>query len=216
MEKLRENKGYVIVTSLITLVPMLAGILLWQKLPERMVTHWGAGNIPNGWSSRGFAVFGLPVFCMVCHLICAVSTALDPKRKGISGKVFKLLLLVCPVVSLLCGITIYGYALSMDINMEIFIEVFVGLVFVIAGNYLPKSRQNYTVGIKIPWTLDDEENWNRTHRLAGWIWMLCGLFLMMNAFLNIGGTWVFFVVFVVMILVPVGYSFAYYVRHRKD
>lgn len=215
MEKLKENRGFIIVTSLITLVPMIAGIILWQQLPEQMATTWGTDNIPNGWSSKGFAVFGLPVFCLVVHLFCTLATVLDPKQKGIGGKIFKLILLICPVVSLLCGVTIYSYALSLDINVELGIELLVGLMFVIFGNYLPKCRQNYTVGIKLPWTLEDGENWNHTHRLAGWIWIPCGLFFMVNAFLSIGGAWIFFVVFAVMVLAPVGYSFLYYLRHKK-
>lgn len=194
---------------------MIVGIILWKQLPDQMATHFGEGNVPNGWSSKEFTVFGLPVFCLAAHLLCTFSTAWDPKRQGISSKVFKLILLICPIVSLICGVAVYGYALSWNLNIGILVEEFVGLIFVVVGNYLPKCRQNYTVGIKIPWTLDDEENWNHTHRVAGWIWIPCGLFLMVNAFLNIGGAWIFFAVFAIMIFVPIGYSFIYYLRHKK-
>lgn len=171
--------------------------------------------MPNGWSSKGFAVIGLPLFLLAAHLICTFATALDPKKQGINSKIFKLVLLICPLSSLLCGISIYGYALSYNMNMELFVQIFVGLIFVVAGNYLPKCRQNYTVGIKLPWTLADEENWNRTHRMAGWLWILCGLFFIVNAFLNIGGTWVIFLIIAVMVLVPSGYSFFYYLCSGK-
>lgn len=216
MEKLRENRSYIVVTSLVILIPMIVGFVLWPRLPDQMATHFGSGNVANGWSSKEFSVIGLPLFILGAHLICTFAAAMDPKKQGVSSKIFKLVLLICPLSSLLCGISIYGYALSYNMNMELFIQIFVGFIVVVAGNYLPKCRQNYTVGIKLPWTLADEENWNRTHRLAGWIWVLCGLFFIINSFLNIGGTKIVFTVFAVMILIPTGYSFLSYLFSRKE
>ena len=69
----------------------------------------------------------------------------------------------------------------------------VGIVFVVSGNYLPKSRQNYTIGIKLPWTLADVDNWNKTHRLAGALWIAAGIFVLVRPFLPIRtGLWFFF------------------------
>lgn len=216
MERWKENKTYFIITCVMTILPMMVGIFLWKQLPDRVATHFGTDNIPNGWSSKGFAVFGLPLICLAAHILSAAVTISDPKKKAISNHIFRLVLLICPAASLVCGIAIYGYALSYNLNIGIFTEVFVGVIFVIVGNYLPKCRQNYVVGIKIPWTLADEENWNHTHRLAGWIWVPCGIFFIVNAFFHIGGAWLFFVIFGVMVFVPVGYSFLYYLQHKKE
>jgi len=86
----------------------------------------------------------------------------------------------------------------------------VGLVLAIVGNYLPKCKQSYTIGIKIPWTLSSEENWNRTHRFAGRIWVAGGLLLMLTGF--VGGFWIFLGVVLVMVFAPCIYS---YILHRK-
>ena len=72
------------------------------------------------------------------------------------------------------------------------------------------------MGIKLPWTLNDEENWNRTHRMAGWLWMAGGLVILLNTFLRFGKEWLMVVIFAVIALVPMGYSFGYYVRHRGE
>ena len=85
-----------------------------------------------------------------------------------------------------------------------------GLMFIIVGNYLPKCKQNYTIGIKIPWTLNSEENWNKTHRFAGWLWTICGILIMLTGFL--GSFWVFLPIALLMVIVPVVYS---YILHRK-
>ena len=73
MKLLKENKGFIILTGLAVLLPMAAGILLWDQLPETLATHFGPDNEPNGWSSRTFAVFGLPLFCFAGHLVSAIS-----------------------------------------------------------------------------------------------------------------------------------------------
>lgn len=88
--------------------------------------------------------------------------------------------------------------------------ILVGVVFIIIGNYLPKCRQSYTVGIKLPWTLDSEENWNRTHRMAGGLWMAGGAVLMLLSLLGQISVFIFLPVVLVMTLVPTVYSYLLY------
>ena len=213
---LKKNKGYMIVSSLVILIPMIVGLLFWEKLPETMATHFDTNGEANGWSSKPFAVFGIPLFIQACHWLCAVGTQFDPRHKNINEKIYRLILFICPLISLICAASLYPYALGMDVNAMFIAELFVGGVLIVVGNYLPKCRQNYTVGIKLPWTIHDEENWNRTHRMAGWLWMAGGLVILLNTFLGIGREWLPVVIFAIIVLVPVGYSFGYYMKHRED
>lgn len=213
---LKKNKGYMIVSSLVILIPVIVGVLLWDKLPETMATHFDVSGEADGWSSKPFAVFGIPLFILACHWLGAVGIQFDPRHKNINEKVYRLCLFICPVVSLICAVGLYPYALGMDVNSAFLAELFVGGILVIIGNYLPKCRQNYTVGIKLPWTIHDEENWNRTHRMAGWLWMAGGLVILLNTFLRFGKEWLMVVIFAVIALAPMGYSFGYYVRHRGE
>nr|WP_275450028.1 SdpI family protein [Clostridium massiliodielmoense] len=78
------------------------------------------------------------------------------------------------------------------------------------GNYLPKCKQNYTVGIKLPWTLNSEENWNKTHRLGGYVWMAGGLILCILTWLNIYRQIATIVIVVIISVIPIVYSFLLY------
>ena len=89
-------------------------------------------------------------------------------------------------------------------------ELFMGLLFIIVGNYLPKSRQNYTVGIRVPWTLADEENWNRTHRMAGFLWVLCGILLLVCALCRVRNPVLIFGLLFVITIIPIVYSYLLY------
>ena len=155
---LKRNKKTIILTALVTALPMLLGLALWSRLPETIATHFDVNGVADGWSSKTFAVFGLPAFLVAVHLICAFGTMMDPKRKNIQDMMYKLVLWICPIVSILtCG-AVYLYALGMEVNMALIAELMVGVMFIVVGNYLPKCRQSYTMGIKLPWTLHDDEN----------------------------------------------------------
>ena len=200
-----------IVTSLVTLAPILVGLILWNRLPDPMPTHWNMAGEVDGWSSKAFAVFFLPAFLMAMEWFCMLMTVVtDPKRDNHSEKVVKLVLWIMPLMSIVLHAFTYAAALGRDVPVERFMPIFLGLVFVIIGNYLPKCKQNYTIGIKIPWALNSEENWNKTHRFAGILWVACGLAITVTGFF--GGTWIFFAITGVMVLAPVAYSYWLYTR----
>ena len=210
MKLIKKYLSTMIAASVVILIPMVVGLLLWNRLPEQITIHWGLNNTPDGWAGKQIVVFGMPALLLAVQWVGVLLTSLDPKVKNADGKPMKLVLWLIPAISLVvCGV-IYGYALGLDFNMDNVALLLVGLLFVIIGNYLPKCKQSYTVGIKIPWTLNSEENWFRTHRMAGRLWTVCGLAMMVTAFL--GGFWVFMVITLVMVLVPVLYSWVLYRR----
>ena len=207
---IKKHWKTLVVTSIIILLPIVAGLVLWNDLPEKIPTHWNAAGEVDGWSSKAFAVFGLPLILLAAQWLCALSTAADPKKQNHSQKVYQLVLWIIPVIGLLLGVITCATALGKAVPVEVVLPVFMGLVFTVIGNYLPKCKQNYTIGIKIPWTLSSEENWNRTHRFAGRLWLVCGLVIMLTGFF--GGFWIFFGIVLVMVLAPLAYS---YLLHRK-
>lgn len=92
----KKNKKIILITSMITILPILAGLILWNKLPEQVATHFDANGIPNGYSSRAFAVFGPYLICLFAHLFCAFGTLADPKKQAIGQKMYALILWICP------------------------------------------------------------------------------------------------------------------------
>lgn len=212
---LKKNKGLMILTSVIILLPVLAGILLWDRLPEQMVTHWGGNGEADGWSSRPVAVFGLPLFLLAIHWMGVWLTGQDRRNRNQNEKILQMMFWIAPVISLFGMGSTYAAALGQSLRIDRLALLLLGIVFTIIGNYLPKCRQNYTIGIKIIWTLSDEENWNATHRLAGKIWTAGGLLLLLCAFLP--GTvlpWVMPMVLGIMVVIPIVYSWWFH-RNQK-
>lgn len=207
---IKKNWKVLLVTSIMILLPILVGLILWDQLPEQMPTHWNESGEVDGWSSKSFAIFGLPLIMLALQWICFLGTGADPKKENHPPKVLHLVLWIIPALSLLLHAVTYAVALGKDVRMEMIMPIVIGLVFAIIGNYLPKCQQNYTIGIKIPWTLNSEENWNRTHRFAGKLWTVSGLVIMLTGFF--GGFGIFLGVVILMVFAPFIYS---YLLHRK-
>lgn len=211
---LKKYRGLLIVTSFIILIPMLIGFGLWDQLPDQIPTHWNMQGEIDGYSSKLFAIVVLPFILVGVQWFCTIATLADPKNKNITDKLWKLVLWICPVISLLLGYVTYGTVLGMRMDVNMIMPIFMGLLFMIIGNYLPKCQQSYTVGIKIPWTLNSEENWNKTHRFAGPCWMIAGF---LSAVLGMLGLMVpMLICLIVMVSIPVVYSYMYYVKYEKD
>lgn len=211
---LKKNKGTLIVTTIVLLIPILIGLLLWNRLPDQIPTHWDINGETDGWSSKLFAVFGLPGILLALHWVCVLASCADPGSKHYHPKMIRLVLWICPVIGLVIGALIYSTALGYTLSVEIIMPLLVGLMFIIVGNLLPKCRLSYTMGIKLPWTLANEENWNKTHRFGGKVWVIGGIITMATAF--IGSFWILLAVLVVMMAVPTVYSYQLYRKQRKE
>ncbi len=207
-ELFTRHKKTLIISTILCLLPILFGVILWDRLPDPMPTHFGINGEADGWSSKPFTVVGIPLLLIALQWICLLATSADPKRRNIHPKVLTLMLYAIPAVTLVASGVIYTTALGMSINTTQFLYPFFALVFILVGNYLPKCRQSYTMGIKLPWTLADEENWNKTHRMAGPLWMLCGVPALVCFFLPSDiARIVLFIALFTAVLVPTIYSF---------
>lgn len=190
-ENLRElwrKHGMLLALSCaVILMQMAVGVLLWNRLPDTIATHFDFHNAPNGWSSKAFTVFGMPLVMLGLHLMVVVLSCTPGNRTDhLSPKVQRLLLFVVPATSVLTMVLSYGHALGAVFAIDRIVCVFVGAIFALVGNYLPKLRHNYTTGIKLPWTLADEEIWNRTHRFAAPVWVVGGLLVIVCGLIGTG------------------------------
>ena len=207
---MKIDRKTVILTTLVCLLPIVAGVILYPRLPEQMATHWGFGNEPNGWSSKAFAVFGLPGLLAALNLILPFALSADPKKQNMSPALVNISLWVIPVVSVMCSAMTLCYALGYSVSVARIVPAFVGVLFIIFGNYLPKTKQSYSMGIKLPWTLNSEENWNRTHRLSGFLWVIGGAAFLMLTFFGWWNLYLLLGIILAMTLIPAVYSYLLY------
>ncbi len=214
---LKENKGKVLISSIIILLPILFGIMMWDTLSDAMATHWGVDSNWDRFFGKTFTVFGLPVILLISHLVCLFFTFFDKRQKNQNKKALGMIFWIIPIMSLFTSGIVYATALGRELSFVLVTPAMLGILFIFIGNYLPKIKQNRTLGIKISWTLNNEENWNKTHRLGGKVWVIGGLIILFSIFLPIVAMVAVMVcVIFAMIIIPTAYSYSIYKKHQKE
>ena len=180
----KNNKWKILISSILTLSPMLFGLAVYDILPEQMATHWGIGGEANGWSSPLFVVLFIPLLLFVINLLClALTPVIDKKNLTQNKKAMNIVFWIMPVLSIYVNGMIYATAFGLELNLMAILCILLGVLFIAIGNYMPKVSQNRSLGIKIKWTLANEENWNSTHRFSGKIYFAVGCAILLCAFL---------------------------------
>ena len=202
------------VLGLLLVVAGFAVVLpAYSGLPDPMPSHWNAAGQVNGWLPKFWGAFLIPILMAVMWLIFLVLPRISPR--GFEMEPFLRAWGVLKVTVL--GLMLFLEVLilratkhSGEISSSVMF-VGIGILFAVIGNLLGKVTRNFFVGIRTPWTLASEEVWNRTHRLAGKLFVVAGLAVVASAFL--GGTiWVMVVATGLASLISVVYSYVLYKR----
>lgn len=201
-----NSKRTAVLSTLACLIPVVLGAVLYSKLPDTIVTHWDAAGNPNGWSSKFTGAILFPGGLLLVNLLVPALLKMDPKYDSMNDKVKGLIYWIIPLVSMFCSGSTLASALGKDVKVTVIAPMMMGVIFIAIGNFLPKATQSYTVGIKLPWTLNSEENWNRTHRMAGFLWVVGGILMVVTGALGFAGG-AFFPIVLGMVLIPTAYSY---------
>ena len=211
---IKKYKKTLIASSLALLIPVIVGLLLWKHLPDPMPSHWNIHGEVDSWSSKAFMVFGIPGLMLALQWVCIFASMADPKYENYNPRMIKLMFWICPVIGLVLCCMVYPQAMGYSVPIEVIMPLLMGVMFMVIGNWLPKCKQTYTMGIKLPWTFASEENWNATHRFGGKVWFFGGIATMLTAFL--GSFWLLIGILALMVILPTLYSYLYYCKHEKE
>ncbi len=191
---LKQYKKTLILTSALTLLPLPVMLLLGRE-----------------WS----AILVTPLIMLAGQWLGMSFTLKDPGNQKQNPKPMKTVLWILPILSNVCCGIDYAFASGWNFSIAAVLMLFLGGMFAVIGNYLPKVKMNSTLGIKIPWAYTSAENWNATHRFGGRSWFLGGLAIMVGAFLP--ENWSFSVMLagiLVLTVLPVLYSYCYYRKQK--
>jgi uncharacterized membrane protein len=193
----------------------LAAVFLWlyPKMPALVATHWNAQGQVDGYAAPIRAV-GVPIVLLVMlALLTVVLPAISPRRYEIKpfAAVFGLLMLATQAFVFVAALGVLLNAAGHHVRMPLLAQLSIGGLMMVIGNYMGKLRKNFFVGIRTPWTLASDDVWARTHRLAGWLFVLAGVLAIGVA---VAGAPLRATVAIVLVaaLVPCAYSLVIYRR----
>jgi len=174
-----NRRGLVIFSSVIVGALLVLSAWAWFQLPAdaQVPIHWGADGQVDGYASKTVGLFLLPLVTAGVAALFWVIPVIEPRRANIarSGKAYAAIWV--SVVLMLAAVDVVAIAAAMGAEPDMSLIVFVatGALFIVIGNYLPKVRPNYLMGIRTPWTLTSDLSWDRTHRVGGRLFVLEGL-----------------------------------------
>ncbi|MFP4544120.1 MAG: SdpI family protein [Candidatus Kapaibacterium sp.] len=200
---------------ILILIPFIIIAIFWNDFPDRIAIHFNYQNEPDSFADKETGLFLIPAMNLVFFFLFKLIPRIDPKRNfNLFGKSYHILRLAIHAFLLFMFIILAMYALGYDLNIGFIVVYAVTLIFLVAGNFLGKIRANYFLGIRTPWTLENEENWNKTHRVAGGVWVGGSIIMIvLLPFINLELLpWVFFSYFLLIVIIPVIYSYIIYNR----
>jgi uncharacterized membrane protein len=149
----------------------------WPQLPERLPVHWNIHGEADGYGGKFTGLLLLPIIVAGLYLLMLVIPLVDPGRSNYPS--FKKAFNVIRVSLVLYTAAIYAVtvaaAFGRKVDMHTVILSAMGILFLVLGNFMSKIRPNWFVGVRTPWTLSSRLSWDKTHRLAGWLFVLMGL-----------------------------------------
>ena len=205
--KTKIDKTLVIAT-VICLLPIVLAAFIYEKLPSQIPVHFDNAGNPDNYLPKSVAAFGLPVIFTVLNWYTHFRINHDPRVDNAAIIFRQVAKWLVPILSIICIPTSMFIAMGAEIPINMISSAMVGVIIMISGNYLPKSRQNYTVGIKLPWTLDSDVIWNKTHHFAGFLWVVGGGIITLGSFIS--AYFMTIPIVIMLVLVPLAYSYYAY------
>ena len=214
-----STRTTLIVSLVLIVAATLAGILLWNQLPEQMASHWDVNDQVNGYMPKFWGLFLMPLVTLGMLVLFLVIPAIDPLKANIAQfrEAFNLF------IALIIGFMIYVHGLTLawslgyhNFKMSMALLPFMGLLFIAIGFMLRKAKRNFFIGIRTPWTLSSDRVWDETHRLGAILFMASGALAVIGGFF--GGMVAFWMLFVPLIgstLFLLIYSYVLYRRETK-
>jgi uncharacterized membrane protein len=215
-----STRNTTIVVLLMIVAATFAGLLLWNRLPEQMASHWNINDQVDGYMPRSLGVFMLPLISLGTFLLFLLIPNIDPLKANIAQfrEVFNLFIV------LIIAFMVYIHALTLlwslgytGFGMSRAMLPALGLLFIFIGYMLRKAKRNFFIGIRTPWTLSSDKVWDETHRLGAVLFMISGVLAFIGAFF--GGTtafWLFFAPLMGSAIFLVIYSYMLYKQEAKS
>ncbi|MCW9706014.1 SdpI family protein [Fodinibius salsisoli] len=213
MKTLKYALKYEWYNLLLLLLPFIVIPFIWDLLPAQLPTHWNWQGEIDGYSSRITGLLILPLINIGVYALLLYLPVIDPKKRiTVNQKPIPVLRTL--MVVLLTGI--HGWVIFNGLGTEIqsqgWLYLVLAVFFLVMGNYLRTIKPNYFIGIRVPWALENAENWKETHRLGSYVWVAGGLSLiLLFPFLPLQTyATLFTVVVIALALIPAVYSFYLY------
>ena len=209
----------IIVLTLIA-IALVAGLALWNQLPDQMASHWNSNDQVDGYISRFWGVFLMPLITLGMFVLFLVVPGIDPLKANIAQfrEAFNMFIaLMVAFMLYVHGLTLVWSLGYQDFKMSAAMLPFMGILFIAIGYLLRQAKRNFFIGIRTPWTLSSDSVWDKTHQIGSILFMVSGAFAILGGFFGgMTAIWLMFVPLIGSSLFLVIYSYLLYRGETKS
>jgi uncharacterized membrane protein len=207
------------ISLLLMTFPYIVLWFVWDRIPDPMPVHWGPDMQPDRFAPKGIGNFWVPATSLYLFLILQVIPYADPRKKESTLKTLKIIQVATLAFMCLVYLTMILDTAKLNIlNTESVIVYGICILLMVIGNFMTKMKSNYVAGVRTPWTLENEETWRQTHRLAAKTFFFGPMALMLIHLVFKGPYYILFVLLpgtLVLAFIPVVYSYFHYQGQKK-
>jgi uncharacterized membrane protein len=208
-----------IIVLMLIAIAVIAGALLWNQLPEQMASHWNTNDEVDGYISKFWGVFLMPLVVLGMFGLFIALPNMDPLKANIATfrGAFNLFILLITVFMLyIHGLTLAWSLGYQSFKMSAMMLPFMGILFIFIGYLLKQAKRNFFIGIRTPWTLSSDTVWDKTHQLGSVLFMVSGALAFFGSFFGgVAAFWLLFVPLMGSTLALVIYSYILYRNETK-
>jgi len=208
------RKGEVIIIG-IALLSFVIGVYYYPQVPEQMASHWNAKGQVDGYLSKFWGLFLIPITLVGLALLFMAIPRIDPLRENIEKfrKHYDGFVILFMLFMVFIYLQTILWSIGIKISPNAYVPIAGGLLFVGSGILIENTRRNWFIGIRTPWTLSSDKVWDKTHRMGGKLFKIAGVIAIVGVFFQ---SYAVFFVLVPALVVAV-YTVAYsYFEYKKE
>jgi len=212
-----STKLSITISFILVLIATLVGLALYAQLPDPMPSHWNAAGQVDGYMSKFWGIFLLPLMTAGITLLLIAIPSIDPLKANIEQfrRLYNAFIVVFVAYMLYVYALTLGAALGYQFNMTYMLLPAMGVLFIGISYMLKNAKRNFFIGIRTPWTLSSDTVWDETHKLGAKTFLAGGVIVIISAFLGESGVWLMMIGLLGAGLIPVVYSYILWRRENR-
>lgn len=207
-----KTKTTLIISFALALLVLAVGLFVQPQLPDPMAVHWGMSGEPNGYDSYFVGIWLLPLMMMGITLILVGVPYIDPRKENYKKfmGIYHVFILGFNVYMAVIQGMVLAWNLGLEFDMGAASLPLIGLFEILIGLVIQKAKSNYFVGIRTPWTLQDERVWDDTHRFSGKLFIGGGIVTLLGLLFPKISFWLLMIPILSVVFIAIGYSYFSY------
>jgi uncharacterized membrane protein len=213
-----STKTATITAITLVVISFLVALALYPTMPDPMPAHWNAAGELDGYMSKFWGVFLIPLITLGMLFLFLAIPRIDPLKANIAQFIDSynwMMVLFIAYMLYVYALTLLA-ALGYQFNMTTMLLPAMGALFIVIGFLLGKAKRNFFIGIRTPWTLSSDTVWAKTHEMGKWAFVGAGVVCIFCAFLGEAAFWVMMICILAAAFIPIIYSYILWKRENPD